>query len=462
MRGSGQRPWIDDVPRSAGWATGGDFKKGPRARLSPSSVKHLDPTQVELEIAISPQEVEAARERAFRELSKRAKIPGFRPGKVPRKIFEAQYGSALIAERAMEEIVPRLYSQALRDNDLHPVDQPQVELLPEEGEDQPIRLRATVAVRPRIELKAYTGVPVTNPGQTVPEEEVERHLEALRRESATLTPVDRPVEFGDVPTVDFEGAIDGVPFEGGAAKGQPTEISPGRFITGFAQGIVGMKAGETKAVEASFPDDYSNKELAGKQAVFTVTVHENKARELPDLSDEFAQRFNPEGTLAGLRDDIRTRLEVQARGRAREAMKTQLLERLLEAHEVPPPDIMVEREVDSILEDAKANVARAGVSWDEYLKASEKTEEALREEFAADARRRVQLTLLVEAIAEAEHIEASEADIDAEVSALAQRYGQPKSAVYEMLRSNMGSIVGGIVRSKTLDFLLDNATVATE
>jgi trigger factor len=430
--------------------------------VSASTVKHLDPTQVELEIAISPQELEAARERAFRELAKRAKIPGFRPGKVPRKLFEAQYGSALIAERAMEEMVPRLYSQALQDNDLHPVDQPQVELLPEEGEDQPIRLRATVSVRPRIELKAYKGVAVTGPVQTVSDEEFERNLEALRSESAVLVPVDRPVELGDVPTVDYEGTIDGVPFEGGAAKGQPTEVSAGRFIEGFAEGIVGMKAGETKAVDAAFPEDYGNKDLAGKNAVFTITVHENKARELPELDEEFAQRFNPEWTLAGLKTDLRARLDAQARGRAREAMKAQLLDALLATHEVPPPEVMVEREVDSILEDAKANVARAKVSWDEYLKASEKTEEALREEFAAEARKRVQLTLLVEAIAEAEKVEATEADVDAEVSSLAARYGQPKSAVYEMLRSNMGPIVGGIVRSKTLDFLLDNATVATE
>jgi trigger factor len=323
-------------------------------------------------------------------------------------------------------------------------------------------LRATVSVRPRIELNSYKGVAVTGPVQTVSDEEFERNLEALRRESAVLVPVERPVELGDVPTVDYEGTIEGVPFEGGAAKGQPTEISAGRFITGFAEGIVGMKAGETKAVDAAFPDDYGNKDLAGKQAVFTVTVHENKARELPELDEEFAQRFNPEWTLAGLRTDLRARLDAQARGRAREAMKAQLLDKLLASHEVPPPEVMVEREVDSILEEAKANVARAQVTWDEYLKASEKTEEALREEFAAEARKRVQLTLLVEAIAEAEKIEATEADVDAEVSALAARYGQPKSAVYEMLRSNMGSIVGGIIRSKTLDFLLDNATVATE
>jgi trigger factor len=430
--------------------------------MSAGSVKHLDPTQVELEIAISPQELEAARERAFRELSKRAKIPGFRPGKVPRKIFEAQYGSALIAERAMEEIVPRVYSQAIRDNDLHPVDQPQVELLPEEGENQPIRLRATVSVRPRIALQTYTGLTVTGPPQTVSDEEFERNLEALRRESAALLPVDRPVEFGDVPTVDFEGAIDGVPFEGGAAKGQPTEISAGRFIDGFAEGIVGMKAGETKAVEASFPDDYSKADLAGKKAIFTVTVHENKAPEIPALDDEFARRFNPEGTLESLKTELRARLDAQARTRAREATKAKLIDLLLAAHDVPPPEVMIEREVASILEDAKANVARAGVSWEQYLTSAEKSEDALREEFAAEARRRVQLTLLIEAIAEAEKIEATDADIDAEVSALAARFSRPKNEVYEMLRANMGPIVGGIVRSKTLDFLLDNATVATE
>jgi trigger factor len=302
--------------------------------MSATSVKHLDPTQVELEISISPEELEAARERAFRTLVKRAKIPGFRPGKAPRKIFEAQYGAETIAERAMEDIVPRVYSQAVRENDLDPLEQPQMELLPREGEE-PVRLRATVAVRPRIELKDYKGISIPSALRAATQEEFDHTLVELRRRHATLLPADRPVQVGDVPTLDYEGKIDGVAFAGGKAENHPTEIAEGRFIPGFVEGIVGMKAGESKDVEATFPEDYGNKELAGKKAIFAILVHENKVPELPELDDDFAKRFNPEGTLETFKADMRKRLDDEAERRARESMKGAILEQLVEKHEVP-------------------------------------------------------------------------------------------------------------------------------
>ena len=427
--------------------------------MSAASVKHLGPTQVEMEISIPAEELEAARERAFRTLVKRAKIPGFRPGKAPRKIFEAQYGAETIAERAMEDIVPRAYSQAVRENDLDPLEQPQLEMLPREGED-PVRVRATVAVRPRIELKEYKGIPIVSAHRTATEEEFDHTLAELRRRHATLVPVDRPVRLGDVPTLDYEGKIDGVPFAGGKAENHSTEIDADRFISGFVEGIVGMKAGERKDVEAIFPEDYGNKELAGKKAAFTVLVHENKVLELPELDDEFAKRFNPEGTLETFKTDMRKRLNDEAERRARESMKSAVLEKLIERHDVPLPPAMVEREAESILEDLKRRVSQADVSWDAYLAEVQKTEEALAEEHLAEARRRVKLTLLIEAIAKAEDIEATAEELDEELTVLAQRYGRRKHEIVEMLRPTMGAFIGGIVRSKTVDFLLDQAVPA--
>jgi len=412
-----------------------------------------------MEISIPAEELEAARERAFRTLVKRAKIPGFRPGKAPRKIFEAQYGAETIAERAMEDIVPRAYSQAVRENDLDPLEQPQLEMLPREGED-PVRVRATVAVRPRIELKEYKGIPIVSAHRTATEEEFDHTLAELRRRHATLVPVDRPVRLGDVPTLDYEGKIDGVPFAGGKAENHSTEIDADRFISGFVEGIVGMKAGERKDVEAIFPEDYGNKELAGKKAAFTVLVHENKVLELPELDDEFAKRFNPEGTLETFRTDMRKRLNDEAERRARESMKSAVLEKLIERHDVPLPPAMVEREAESILEDLKRRVSQADVSWDAYLAEVQKTEEALAEEHLAEARRRVKLTLLIEAIAKAEDIEATAEELDEELTVLAQRYGRRKHEIVEMLRPTMGAFIGGIVRSKTVDFLLDQAVPA--
>jgi trigger factor len=232
--------------------------------VSAATVKHIDPTQVELEISIDEAELAAARDRAFRQLVKNVRIPGFRPGKAPRKIFEAQYGTAGIEERAMDAVVPSAYSKALQENDLEPVDRPQMELLPEE-EGQPLRVRATVYVRPQFELPEYKGLALEGPSTAVGAD-VDAAIERLRKDAAALVPVDRPVALGDTPTIDYLGTIDGVAFDGGSAEQQPTEIDAERFIPGFADGIVGMTRAKPRDVEARFPDDYSKAELAGKTA----------------------------------------------------------------------------------------------------------------------------------------------------------------------------------------------------
>jgi len=427
--------------------------------VSAATVKHLDPTHVELEISIDEQELVAARERAFRDLVKNVRIPGFRPGKAPRRVFEAQYGTAAIEERAIDAVVPPAYSKALQENALDPVDRPEMELLPQE-DGQPLRFRATVYVRPNIEPHDYKGVELRAPSTAVPDAEVERALESLRKESATLVPVERPVRFGDVPTLDFTGKIDGTPFEGGSATGQATEIIEERFIPGFASGIVGMAPGESKAIEARFPDDYANAELAGRTAVFDVTVHENKAAELPALDDEFAKRFGgEEATLGSLRDELRNRLEAQARGQQRRGLTGELLDRLMAAHDFALPAVLVEREADALFDEAKGYIDRAGVAWDAYLEQQGKTEEVLRAEYRTEAEKRVKSSLLIEAIAKAENIGATNADIEAEVAQLSRQYGQPREAILRMLRSNFNALVDGIVRTKTIEFLLDHAKV---
>jgi trigger factor len=426
--------------------------------VTAATVKRLDPTQVELEISISDEELDAARERAFRQLVRNAKIPGFRPGKAPRKVFEAAYGTDLIQERAMEAVVPDAYSRALRENELDPVDQPQMELLPEE-EGQPLRLRATVSVRPEIVLGEYKGVALEGPALAVGEAEIDRSLEALQRDAVTYVPVERPAQLGDMATLDYEGRVDGVAFEGGKAEQQPTELVAERFIPGFADGIVGMSAGEHKAIEATFPDEYSNTELAGKKAVFEVTLHEVKVPEYPPVGDEFAKRFHPEGGLPELRDDLRGRLETTAKTRSRRVLTGALVEKLVGTHAFDLPAVMVERETAALLVEAKDYVARAGLDWNAYLAGQNKTEDELRADYVGEAERRVKSTLLLEAIAKAEKIEANQTDVENEIASLSRQYGQPRQAILEMLQPNFNALVDGIVRSKTIEFLLDHAKI---
>jgi trigger factor len=260
-------------------------------------------------------------------------------------------------------------------------------------------------------------------------------------------------------TLDYEGRVDGVPFEGGKAEQQPTELVAERFIPGFADGIVGMSAGEHKAIEATFPDEYSNTELAGKKAVFEVTLHDVKVPEYPAVDDEFAKRFHPEGGLAELREDLRGRLETTAKARSRRVLTGALVEKLVGSHEFDLPAVMVERETAALLVEAKDYVARAGLDWDAYLAGQNKTEDELRADYVSEAERRVKSTLLLEAIAKAEKIEANQTDVENEIASLSRQYGQPRQAILEMLQPNFNALVDGIVRSKTIEFLLDHAKI---
>jgi trigger factor len=426
--------------------------------VSTSTLTRLAPTQVELEIPITPEELEAAQERAFRRLAKNVKLPGFRAGKVPRRVFEQTYGSEAIASEALEDVVPEVYARAVREHELSPVDRPKMELLPAE-EGKPSRLKATVAVRPEIGLHDYKGIEVERDAPTIDDDDVERSIGALAKERATLVPVERPAQLGDVVTLDYEGKIDGVAFEGGTANGQMTELDENRFIPGFASGIAGMNAGETKEVEAVFPSDYPKEDLAGKTAIFTVTVHDVKALELPPIDDEFAKTISENETLDALRADVRKRLEVIAQSRERRAIGNAVMEKLVDAHEFPLPEVLVDREVDNMVNDLAAQVGQSGSTLDDYLQEQGKTVDELRESFRADAAQRVKGTLVIEEVARAEGINATPADIAEELSALSRQYGQPVDRIRKALGNNVVSLMEGIVRNKTLEFLVDNAKV---
>ena len=412
--------------------------------MSTSTLTRLAPTQVELEIPITAEELAAAEERAFRKLVKNVKLPGFRAGKVPRKVFEQTYGANAINSQAMEDIVPEVYAKAVREHAIDPVDRPKMELLPDE-EGKPARLKATVDVRPEIDLGEYKGVAVEREPIEITDEDVERSITALAKERATLVPADRPAQLGDVVTIDYEGKIDGVAFEGGTAKGQMTELDESRFIPGFASGIAGMKAGETKDVEAVFPEGYPQADLAGKTAIFTIALHDVKALEIPAIDDAFAKSISENENVEALRADVRKRLLSIAEGRGRRAIGNSVMEHLLEKCNFPLPEVLIEREIDHMINEDGGE--------------SEKTPDELRPLFRKDAETRVKGTLLIEAIAKAEGINATPADIAEELGSLARQYGQPVDRIRKALGNNVLSLMDGIVRNKTLDFLIDNAKV---
>lgn len=358
----------------------------------------------------------------------------------------------------MEDVVPEEYAKAVREHELQPVDRPKMELLPEE-EGKPTRIKAVVDVRPEIVLGTYQGLELANTAAPVTEYDVARSLESLALDRATLVPAEREARLGDVVTVDYEGKIDGTPFDGGAAKGQATELDEQRFIPGFASGIAGMQPGETKEVGAKFPEGYQQADLAGKDAVFTVTLHEVKEREIPAIDDEFAKAASQSESLDALKADIRARLESIATAKAERDLGNAAVDKLIETHDFPLPDILIEREIESMLSDAAGLARRMGMSFEDYLKAVEKTEAQLRDEYRPDAEKRAKGTLLLEAIAKAENIRATPADVQAELAGLAEQYKAPVEKIREALGSNLLPLMDGIVRQKTVEYLVGHAKV---
>ncbi len=426
--------------------------------MSSSTILKREPTHVELEITIAPEALKQAQERAFRELVKNVKLPGFRPGHVPRRVFEQNYGVHTIEERAMEEIVPELYAQALKEHHLDPLERPHMELLPDE-DGKPPRFKASVEIRPEIVLSNYKGIAIEGEAVTVSDEDVDRAIESMAKERSTLVPVDRAAALGDIVTIDYRGTIDGVAFDGGTAEKNVVELLDERFIPGFATGIAGMSAGESRDVEAKFPEDYAETTLAGKTAVFAITLHDVKELELPPIDDAFVASISDYATVDELKEQVRKRLHAIGRSRVRRMVGNRIMQTMLDTNDVALPPGLVEREMDRMISEIETEAERNGATFEDMLERSGKTRDELRESLREDAQRRVKGTLLIEAVAKAEGIVATTADINAELHALSARYGRPVDQVQAALGNNILGLMDGIVREKTLDLLIDGASV---
>lgn len=408
--------------------------------MTGSTFTRLAPTTVALEFSITSQEIADAEYRAYHRLVKNVRMPGFRKGKVPRKIFEQAYGSETVVTQAVDDVVPEVYARAIREHNLDPVERPKVEIL-EESDGRPTRVRATVEVRPEIQLGTYKGLTVERPPVAVTDADIDRSLEALARERATLVPVSRPARLGDVATLDYEGTIGGVPFEGGSATGETIELREGRFVPGFVDGIIGMNPGERRSIEVRFPDEYPSEEVAGKDASFAIALHELKEFDLPPIDDEFARTISGNQTLGELREDLRKRLESVALTRSRRVIGNIIVDKLMASHDFPLPPSMVDAEIDRLMEDEG------------------KSDPEVREGYRSQAESRVKATLLMEHIGKVEKIVATPADLAGELEALARRYGQPPARIRKALGNNLLSLMDGIVRNKTLDLLVDSAVI---
>lgn len=424
-----------------------------------ATMEKLEGSKVKLTIEVSAEQFEAATQKAYQKAGKRFNVPGFRKGKAPRKVIENMYGPLAFFDDAFDIVYPEAYQVAIAEQGVEPVDRPDVsiETLPE-GET-PLVFSLVVAVKPEVELGAYKGIEVEKRAYNVTDDEVDAAIAQLQEGVARMVDVDRPVENGDTVNLDYSGSVDGVKFDGGTAQGQTLTIGSGQFIPGFEEQMVGMAVGEEKDIEVTFPEEYHAENLAGKKAVFAVKVNGIQVKELPTLDDEFAKDVSEYDTLEALRDAKRQELLEQAEKNAKIQKENDVVRKAVENATVEVPDAMVERQIDSFLQDMGYRLQMQGISLEDYLKYTNSEISALRDQYRADAALRVKSQLVLEAIGKAEAIEAAPEEISDKVAEYAKQFGNMTVEDFEknLQADDRQYFADQVVVEKTLALLVENA-----
>lgn len=426
-----------------------------------ASAEKIEKNRVELAVEVEPERLDEVLNQAYRKLVRKANIPGFRPGKAPRPVFERFYGKQSLYEEAMEQLIPRAYLEAVSDTGIQPVSQPEVDVVQLE-EGKPVILKIQVDVKPEVVLAEYRNLRVEKQVAAVSDNEVDEELEKLRNRYAKLVTIEEgTVEMGDIIAIDYEGTIDGKPFEGGSATDRSVEVGKGFVAKDFDAHLVGMAAGETRQVPLSIPDDFPNKETAGKEALITVTVKEVKRKELADLDDEFAKDVSEHDTLEALRADTRNKLVEAAHKKAEYDMRNALVSGAVAGAEVDVPASMVDVRAQSLLEEALRPVFEQGMTKEDFFKLVGKTEESMLEDLRPQAEESLKKELVVDRIAEVEGLEASEEEVDAELAKMSEFYRLEVDRLREILeqRNDLESVRAAIRRDKAVDLLLAGAEI---
>ncbi len=425
------------------------------------NVEKIERNFVALEVEVDPVKLEEALNKAYRKISKKVNIPGFRKGKAPRVLVERHVGKEYLKEEALDLLVPEAYFEAVRESGIEPIDKPKVDIVQVE-ENKPVIFKATVEVKPEVKLGDYTGLKVEKHKTEVTDEEVQAELERLRQRHAQLVNVEEgPAQSGDITVIDFEGFVDGVAFPGGTGTDYSLELGSGTFIPGFEDQLVGSAVGETREISVTFPDNYHSPELAGKDAKFKVEVKGIKRKELADLDDEFAKDVSEFETLQELKNSILNRLKEAAERQAGERIKDQLVEKAVENAEVDVPEIMIQQKIDYMLDSFSQRLRMQGLNLDDYLKYTNSSIEAIRKDYRPAAEKSVKIDLVLEAIAAKENVEATDEDIEARVAEMAARYNS-EPAVFKQWLENAGNLEPlkkSIVIDKTVDFLQEKAVI---
>lgn len=396
-------------------------------------------------------------DQAFKRTQKRITVPGFRKGHVPRQLFNQMYGEEALYQDALNIVLPKAYEDAVKETGIEPVDQPQIDVKSLE-KGQPWVLTAEVAVKPEVKLGDYKGMEVPAQDTTVSDKEVEDELESKRQQQAELVlKEDQPAENGDTVVIDYVGSVDGEKFDGGSADNYSLELGSGAFIPGFEDQLVGHKSGEDVEVKVTFPEEYHAQDLAGKEAVFEVKLHEVKEKQLPEMDDEFAKDVDEDvDTLDELKEKTKKQLQEQKEDAAHAAIEDAAIKAAVNNAETEEiPQAMLDDDTDRQVQQYLMGMQQQGINPKMYFQITGTTEDDLRKQFANDAAKRVKTNLVLEAIVKDANLEATDEDIDAEIKDLAAQYGMEEDAVKKALSKDMLS--HDIQIKKAVDLVTDSA-----
>ena len=415
--------------------------------------------QVTLTIEVEAAEVTKAVNKAAKRLANRVNIPGFRKGKAPRIIVERHVGTDALMQEAFDLIAPKAFDNALKEQKIEPVTRPNIDIVTlEDGKD--LVFKATVTPRPEVKLGDYKGLKVEKQVAEVKDEDVEKQIKNFQDRQGKM--VDAPegaaVENGDFTTLNFEGFVDGTPFEGGKGEDYPLQIGSGSFIPGFEDQLVGAKIGEEKEVNVTFPEEYHSKDLAGKAAMFKCTIKSIKRKELPEINDELAKKVSKFDTLDELKADIRKNLEENAERKAENDQKSAAIEQATNNIQVDIPAVMIDNRVTAMIQEMAMRLEQQGMKLEQYLQYAGTDIAKIREDYRETAEKNVKTDLMLEEVAKAENIKVEAKDLDAEVAAMAAAYGATPQQVQKIIKEQgrIGDLAASVLRKKTAQFIIDN------
>ncbi len=421
------------------------------------TVEELSPSRRALNVEVALEQVAATMEATLKELSRKIHVPGFRKGKVPPEIIQRRFQSD-IQEEVLRELIPDSYRQALTQVELTPVSQPRVEDVHFHA-GEPLRYRAIVEVKPPVTMKDYRGIPLERKAVEVTDQEVERALEFLREDAAEYAPMEGwPAMRDDLIVLDHEGSIHGKPFKGGSGKNLTLLLGRGGYLPGFEEEVVGLQKGDSKQFRLTFPADSPRKDLAGRTAEFRVTIKEVKKRRVPELNDEFARTAGDVESVAALRDKLQERLKARKVREQEAELKRTLLEKLAATHEVELPEALVEAEAASLLQEMLGTLRASGGR----VQGLAENAEALSAKAFEMARRRVKESLLLDAVARQENLTVSDAEVEAEIEAMAAAYSTEGGAPVRRAMEDPGRQAGlqaRLLERKALEFLYQEARI---